>query len=114
MTLLMKGDASKDKKLRSGDIIFIPPVAITATIKGEVRRPAIYELKGGETANDLIHLAAGLKPNSFPKASMVHRYSNEYLPTLINIDLTTQSGKLKKIKDGDVLTSKKHNINNKE
>jgi len=102
--LLMKGDASKDARLQSGDVVFIPPVAKTVTVKGEVRRPAIYELKGDETAYDLVRLAAGLKANSFPKASIITRFSSDFLPTLVNVDLTTRNGKQAPISDGDVLT----------
>lgn len=104
--LLMKGDATKDARLQSGDVIFIPPVAKTVTVLGEVRRPAIYELKGDETANDLVKLAAGIKANSFPKASVIERFSSDYLPTLVNVDLTTRNGKKTIVKDGDVLTVK--------
>lgn len=102
--LLMKGDASKDKRLQSGDVIFIPPVAKTITVQGEVRRPAIYELKGHETVVDAVKLAAGLKPNSFPKASVISRFSSDFLPTLVNVDLTHKRGQKVKIVDGDILT----------
>jgi len=102
--LLMKGDASKDARLQSGDVVFIPPVTKTATIKGEVRRPAIYELKGHESVGDLLNLAAGLKANSYPKASVIERFSLENLPTLMNVDLTSDIGQKKLIMDGDVLT----------
>ncbi|MCG7531162.1 SLBB domain-containing protein [Psychrobium sp. MM17-31] len=102
--LLMKGDAKDDVRLQSGDVIFIPPVGNTATVKGDVRRPAIYELKGNETAKDLIMLAAGLKANAYPKASVIERYSEQFLPTLLNIDLTNKLQQKTKIRDGDILT----------
>jgi len=102
--LLMKGDASKDARLQSGDVVFIPPVSKSATIKGEVRRPAIYELKGHESVGELLNLAAGLKANSYPKASVIERFSLENLPTLMNVDLTSAKGQQKLIMDGDVLT----------
>jgi len=44
--LLLKGDTSGDRRLLPGDVIFIPPVGTTVAAAGEVRRPAIYELKG--------------------------------------------------------------------
>ena len=102
--LLMKGDASKDKRLQSGDVIFIPPVAKSITVQGEVRRPAIYELKGNETVADAVKLAAGLKSNSFPKASVISRFSSDFLPVLVNVDLTQKGGQRAKMVDGDVLT----------
>ena len=53
----MSGDTSGDARLLPGDVIFIPPVGTTVGIKGEVRRPAIYELKGESDAADLLYLA---------------------------------------------------------
>lgn len=102
--LLMKGDASNDARLQSGDVIFIPPVGAMATVKGEVRRAAIYELKGKQTVEELVKLAAGLKAKSFPKASVLESHSSSFLPTLVNVDLTTAVGKQYVVNDGDVLT----------
>ena len=44
--LLLHGDTTNDAQPQSGDTIYIPTVNRTASINGEVRRPAIYELKG--------------------------------------------------------------------
>ena len=56
---LIRGDKSKDVKLLSGDIIFIPPVGAQAAVTGSVRSPAIYELKPHESLADLIADAGG-------------------------------------------------------
>ncbi|HED36643.1 MAG TPA: polysaccharide export protein, partial [Ignavibacteria bacterium] len=45
---LLKGKLIGDVRLQNNDMIFIPPRGKTVTIKGEVLRPAIYELKGNE------------------------------------------------------------------
>ena len=57
--LLIHGDKSKDVKLQSGDVIFIPPVGSQAAVVGSVRNPAIYELTGKESLLDLIASAGG-------------------------------------------------------
>ncbi len=57
---LLKGDKTKDIRLTPEDVIFIPPIGPLAGISGDVNSPAIYELKGGETAGELIGLAGGL------------------------------------------------------
>ena len=44
--LLINGDTADDVRLLPGDVIFIPPVGTTVAVTGEIRRPAIYELKG--------------------------------------------------------------------
>jgi protein involved in polysaccharide export with SLBB domain len=58
--LVIKGDKSKDVRLQPGDVLYIPPVGALAAISGSVNTPAIYELKGTSTLNDLIEIAGGL------------------------------------------------------
>ena len=57
--LLLRGDTSGDARLEPGDVIFVPPVGDTVSIGGEVRRPAIYEILGGETIADAIQASGG-------------------------------------------------------
>jgi protein involved in polysaccharide export with SLBB domain len=58
--LLINGDKSKDVKLESGDVIFIPPVGAQAAVTGSVRNPAIYELVAGESLGGLLANAGGV------------------------------------------------------
>jgi len=55
--LLIDGDKSKDIQLLPGDVIYIPPAGAQVAITGSIRNPAIYELRKGETAGDLIQAA---------------------------------------------------------
>ncbi len=57
--LLVRGDKSKDVKLASGDVIYIPPVGAQAAMTGSVRHPSIYELKPNETLKELVDDAGG-------------------------------------------------------
>ncbi|UAL42651.1 SLBB domain-containing protein [Shewanella inventionis] len=104
--LLMRGDASGDKRLQSGDVVFIPSTGGTVSVMGEVRRPAIYELKNNETMADVIKMASGLNPGAYPKSSVVERYSDKSVKTVINVDLTANSGLSTPVKNGDVLNVK--------
>jgi len=58
--LLIDGDKSKDVKLQSGDVVFIPPVGLQAAVVGSVRSPAIYELVAGESLAALLANAGGV------------------------------------------------------
>ena len=100
--LLLKGDTSDDAQLRSGDVVFIPPVGTTAGIKGQVRRPAIYELKGEEMTDELISLAGGLRPSAQPKLAKLERIGNNDKKDLIDIDLDQQGSQIL-VRNGDVL-----------
>lgn len=57
--LLINGDRSDDITIESGDVIIIDPADQFINITGQVKRPAIYEIKEKETLNDLIDFALG-------------------------------------------------------
>ena len=44
--LLLHGDKTKDVRLESGDVIFIPDVGPQVAVLGSVTTPGIYELRG--------------------------------------------------------------------
>ncbi|MES2176516.1 MAG: SLBB domain-containing protein [Gemmatimonadota bacterium] len=58
---LLRGDATKDIRLENNDIVFVPSNPKHAAITGEIMRPAIYELKDGETLAELVAYAGGFK-----------------------------------------------------
>ncbi len=60
---MLKGEVRNDFRLQEGDVLFIPSSGARAAVIGYVQRPAIYELKGGETIQDLIGLAGGVLPS---------------------------------------------------
>lgn len=57
---LLFGDASKDAVLQPGDAIYFAPVKTIVAVTGSVRRPALYEMKEGQSLQDLIDVAGGL------------------------------------------------------
>ncbi|KAA1162922.1 SLBB domain-containing protein [Pseudoalteromonas distincta] len=73
--LLIKGDSSNDIVLKPGDVVFIPSVGAQVTVEGAVKRPAIFELKKGESAKQLLAMAGGLKPNAYAKSAIVERFN---------------------------------------
>ena len=101
--LLLRGDSSGDVRLRSGDVVFIPSVGGLVSVTGEVRRPAIYELRNNETMAQIIEMAAGIKPGAYPKRSSVERFNDDSLKTILNVDLTSTAGKATRVVAGDVI-----------
>jgi protein involved in polysaccharide export with SLBB domain len=61
----LKGDKSRDIRLQPGDTVFVPVIGKVAGIGGNVRRPAIFELKDEKTLQDLLALADGFKPSGY-------------------------------------------------
>ena len=58
--LLINANTSNDLRIQSGDALLINPVGNRVKIWGNVNRPAIYEIKEGETFKDILNFASGL------------------------------------------------------
>ena len=101
--LLLNGDSSNDARLLPGDVVFVPPVGITASIDGEVRRPAIYELQEGAQASELLFLAGGLTPEGDPRTAYIERIDERRDRTVVDLDLTQPAGRQLKLQTGDAL-----------
>jgi len=70
---LVSGDASRDVRLNQGDIVFVPPAGARVTLRGRVRRPAVYELRGAEGMADLLRFAGGLQPDASAERVQIDR-----------------------------------------
>lgn len=102
-SLLLRGDSRADVPLRSGDVIFIAPVKAMAEVAGEVQRPALYEVKTGETVGQLVEMAGGSKAGAFPRSVVLERYNDMNVRSLLNLDLTKAADKEVLVRNGDVL-----------
>jgi polysaccharide export outer membrane protein len=101
--LLINGDSSNDVLLQSGDVVFIAPAGKMVTVDGEVRRPAIYELVDNNNFSDVINMAGGFLPSAFAKSTIVERYNQSYLRSIVNVDLTSKEQLTKKVHEGDYI-----------
>jgi polysaccharide export outer membrane protein len=101
--LLIDGDSTNDVLLQSGDVVFIAPKGSTITVEGEVRRPAIYELKENCDFNDVLTMSGGLLPTAYAKTTRVERYNSGALRSVVNIDLTRERDLAKKAQAGDAV-----------
>jgi protein involved in polysaccharide export with SLBB domain len=86
-----------------GDVIFIPPVGFTVTVDGEVKRPAIYELKGRTTLGSVIDLAGGLTPEADDSRISVVRYGDDRRRVAVNVSLDDPSARASLMANGDFL-----------
>ena len=57
--LLIHGSLDNDLRLEDGDVVFIPFIEKTVSMKGGFKRPFLYEIKEGETLEDAVMLAGG-------------------------------------------------------
>ena len=62
---LMNGSRESDIRLEEGDVIMVKPYTCMVKIGGEVKRPMSFELKDGETLEDLLAYAGGFAGGAF-------------------------------------------------
>jgi protein involved in polysaccharide export with SLBB domain len=100
--LLVQGDKSKDAKLQSGDVIFIPPVGPQAAVLGSVRRAAIYEFLPGETVGSVLKYAGNTTSLASEVRASLDRSATGSGREAMEVGLDT-AGLATQMKDGDVL-----------
>ncbi|MGF1889964.1 SLBB domain-containing protein [Vibrio campbellii] len=101
--LLLKGDARNDVRLLPGDVVFIGAVGNTIAIDGEVNRPAIYEVKSGETYKQAIQMAGGFTANAYSDQIEVKRYAAKGARDALTLNFNQSHDQQTKVKDGDAV-----------
>ena len=101
--LLLSGDTSKDVRVQAADVIYIPTVGDLVSVEGQVLRPAVYELKGGESVGDLVGLAGNLGPKAFPASSRLQRIDDDGFMTVVDLSLNQPKDKSIILQAGDHL-----------
>jgi protein involved in polysaccharide export with SLBB domain len=101
--LLLRGESRGDVRLGTDYRVFVPPVYGMVTVQGDVRRPARYEVKPGNTVADLVHFAGGLTATSYGRRAVLDRVNGAGGRMSIDVDLDAPADTLQ-VRDGDVLT----------
>lgn len=101
--LLLHGDKSNDVQLLPGDVIYIPPAGPQVAIAGNVKVPAIYELKSPDnsTLGEMLEMAAGLT-NVASQKIRLERVDEQRMRNTVEISLTGQAGETL-LRDGDLI-----------
>jgi protein involved in polysaccharide export with SLBB domain len=90
----LRGDKSRDIRLQAGDTIFVPAIGPVAGIAGNVRNPAIYELKNEKTLRELLALAEGIKPTGYLQRVQISRIAAHEKKVVSDVSLDAgKSGK---------------------
>jgi len=91
--LLINGDRSDDITIESGDVIVIDPAKQFINITGQVKRPAIYEIRENETLDDLINFALGFTQLA-NKSNINLRLLDIKSSSVKNINVSNQESRL--------------------
>lgn len=110
---LVRGDASHDVRLETGDVLFTPVHGARVRIVGEVARPATYELKQGESLADLVANAGGFRVTASRQRIVIERIVAPELRSApgrdrITVDVASGvlvhgNGSAVSLQDGDVV-----------
>jgi protein involved in polysaccharide export with SLBB domain len=84
---LLKGVRSDVERLLPGDTLMVPPAGPQVTVEGMVHRPAIYELNGEKTLNQVIDLAGGVLGTASLKQINVGRIVAQQRRTMVSLQL---------------------------
>jgi protein involved in polysaccharide export with SLBB domain len=93
---LLHGVRSNSDRLLPGDTILVPPVGPQVTVEGMVHRPAIYELNGETTLNQVLDLAGGVLISASLKQIDVARIEAHERRTMLNLQLPGDADAVKK------------------
>ena len=99
--LLLHGDTRGDALLKPGDVIFVPPVGDTVAVDGEMKRPAIYEIRGETTVAEVFAMAGGGWAMANPAAVKLKRVETGKGISVRDIDLAKAGMEI--VRDGDVV-----------
>ncbi len=101
---LLSGNNFGSTRLKSGDVIFVPVIKKMAAIAGNVRRSALYELKGKTTLKNLVNLAGGLTPAAWVNRIQIERFSENEQQVVFDLHASS-SNDLPDfiIEDGDIV-----------
>ena len=100
--LLLHGDKKNDIRLLSGDVIFIPFVGPQVAVTGSVNTPAIYELKGATTIDEVLKLAGGDTAVAGGGALRLERVYERSMRSIEDINPATQG--IQVLRNGDILS----------
>jgi polysaccharide export outer membrane protein len=104
----IKGTKGNDIRLQQGYTIFIPVIGPVVGIAGQVKRPAIYEMKGEQTIGEVLEFAGGVLPTGHLQNIVVERIidhkrrvinSFNLDPSYDNSDINLKTP----VRDGDVI-----------
>jgi protein involved in polysaccharide export with SLBB domain len=99
--LLAKGDKSKDVRLQSGDVLYIPHVGPLVAISGSVNTPAIYEMKDNSTLSDLIEVAGDLSTVADTSKITIDRFVEHHARQTLEFPYDSES-RAELLRDGDI------------
>ncbi|MEX2593007.1 MAG: SLBB domain-containing protein [Anditalea sp.] len=98
---LTRGQANLNQQLQDQDVIMVEPFSARVQIQGEVKRPAVFEVKDGESFGDVLQYAGGFTDAAFKdRVSVVRNTGKEKAVSDVYLDQFS----IFSVKGGDIYT----------
>lgn len=101
--MLLHGDAASDVRLEPRDVIFVPVIGPVVGVAGDVKSPAIYELRGESDLRNVLELAGGVSAFGYSQRVQVERIQNHQRQIALDVPLDNLQRARFIIGDGDLL-----------
>jgi len=99
----LKGDKGKDIRLQPGDTVLVPIIGRVTGVSGNVRRPAIYELKDETSLQDLLALSGGINPTGYLQRLQIYRVQAHDKKVVTDVSLDSDVKAVRDLAAGIVL-----------
>ena len=99
--LLLDGDRTADQVLQPDDVIHVGPIGPQVAVIGSVNRPAVFELKPGESVDDVLRMAGGFAAVADTRRLAVERLEDRASVRVAEINLP--DGGRSALRSGDVV-----------
>ena len=83
--IITHGDRMNDVRLENGDTVYVPVIGPVFAVAGEVKRPAIFEMKGKISLADALVLAGGITAAGDTGRIQVERIERNTVKVIIDI-----------------------------
>ena len=100
---LLNGNDNSSFRLQSNDVIHIPLVKSMISISGNVRRPAIYEIKEKSSLKNILKLSGGITPAAWSNKIQIERLFNNQRQIILDIDTIKNEIPDITVMDGDII-----------
>lgn len=74
---LFEGDNSQNPQLQDQDILVVKPYLNRVKFAGNVKQPAVYEMKSQESFKDLLKISGGFSEGAFKKSVTIDRVGSQ-------------------------------------
>jgi protein involved in polysaccharide export with SLBB domain len=99
--LLVRGDKKGDLPLQADDVLHVGPIGPQVALIGSVNRPAVVELRGGETVSDAIAYVGGLSTVADMRRVAIERLSERNDRRVVELALPQDGAQ--RLNNGDVV-----------